>query len=100
MLVERRREVLLQQLDLSHLEEWSEGNQVSACALLTEYHDIFYLEPRQLGCTNLVKHEIRVVDHKPFEEQFQRIPPPMVDEVKAHVKEMLKAGAIHPSQCP
>ena len=43
MLVERRREVLFQQLDLPGLEGWSEGNQVSTHALLAKYHDIFFL---------------------------------------------------------
>ena len=100
MSVERRREVLFQQLDLSGLEGWSEGNQVAAHALLAEYHDIFSLEPGELGCTNLAKHEIRVVDNEPFKEQFQRIPPPMVDKVWAHVKEMLEVGTIYPSQSP
>ena len=56
MLVERRREVLLQQLDLSDLEGWSKANQAAAHALLAEYHDIFSLEPRELGCTDLAKH--------------------------------------------
>ena len=81
MLVERRREVLFQQLDLPCLEGWSEENQVAAHALLAEYHDIFSLEPGKLGCTNLAKHKIRVVDDEPFKEWFQRTPPPMVDEV-------------------
>ena len=62
MLVERRREVLFQQLDLSGLEGWFKENQAATCALLPEYHDIFSLKPRELGCTNLAKHEIRVVD--------------------------------------
>ena len=100
MLVERRREVLLQQLDLSGLEGLSKANQAAAHALLAEYHVIFSLEPREIGCTDLAKHEIRVVDNKPFKEQFQRIPPPMVDEVWAYMKEMLEAGTICPSQSP
>ena len=36
MLVERRREVLFQQLDLSGLEGWSKENQAATCALLAE----------------------------------------------------------------
>ena len=100
MLAEWMREVLFQQLDLSGLEGWSKENQAATHALLAEYHDIFSLEPGELGCTNLAKHEIRAVDDEPFKEWFQRIPPPMVDEVWAHVKEMLEAGAIHPSQRP
>ena len=53
-----------------------------------------------MGCTGLVKHEIMAVDDEPFKERFQRIPPPMVEEVRAHMKEMLEAGVIHPSQSP
>ena len=41
----------------------------------------------------------RVVDGEPFKETFQRIPP-MVEEVRAHVKEMLEVGAICPRQSP
>ena len=71
MLVERRREVLFQQLDLSGLEGWSEGKSSSClCTMLAEYHDIFSLDPGELGCTNLAKHKIRVVDDEPFKEQF------------------------------
>ena len=100
MLVERRKEVLLQQLDLSGLEGWSEANQVTGHTLSAEYHDIFSLEPRELHCTDLVKHEIRVVDDEPFKEWCQRIPSPMVDEVRAHMKEMLEVGTICPCQSP
>ena len=71
---EWRKDILFQQLDLSGLEGWSEGNQAAAHALLAEYHDIFSLEPGELGCTDLAKHKIRVVDDEPFKQQFQRIP--------------------------
>ena len=37
MLLERRKEVLLQQLDLYGLEGWSEANEAAAHALLAEY---------------------------------------------------------------
>ena len=100
MSVERRKEVLLQQLDLSALDGWSEVNQAAAHTLLVDYHDIFSLEPGELGCTHLAKHQIRVFDDEPFKEQFWRIPRPIVDEVQAHMKEMLEAGAICPSQSP
>ena len=45
MSVERRKEVLLQQLDLPGLKGWSEANQVTTQALLAEHNDIFSLEP-------------------------------------------------------
>ena len=97
MMIEQRKELLFQQLDLSGQDKWSDGNEVAAWALLAEYHDIFSLEPGELGCTDLVKHGIRVVDDEPFKERFQSIPPPMVDEVCAHMKEMLEVGAMFPS---
>ena len=100
MLVEWKRDVLFQQLDLSGLEGWPEGNQVATHILLARYHDIFSLEPGELGCTDLAKHEIRVVDDEPSKEWFQRITPPMVAKVQAHVKEMFEVGTIHPSQNP
>ena len=85
MTVKQRKKLLFQQLDLSGLDMWSYRNQVAAWALLAECHDIFSMEPGQLGCTELAKYEIKVVDYEPFKERFQRIPPPMVDEVHAHM---------------
>ena len=92
--------MLFQQLDLSGLEGWSGKDQVDAHALLGEYHDTFSLEPGELCSTDLAKHEIKVADDDPFKERFWRIPPPMVDEVHAHVKEMLEVGTICPSKSP
>ena len=98
--IECRKEKLLQQLDLSGLEGWSAVTCTSGHTLLTEYHDIILLEPGELCCMGLAKHEIRVVDDEPFKEGFWRIPPPMVEEVRAPMKEMLEGGSIHPRQSP
>ena len=73
---------------------------MSVHALLTEYLDIFLLEPGEVGCTGLLKHEIRVGDDETFKERFQRIPPSMVEKLRAYMKEMLEMGIIHPSQSP
>ena len=70
MSVEWRKELLFQQLDLSGLDKWSDTNQSAAKALLAKYHDIFSLEPGELGCTDLAKHEISVVDNEVFKERF------------------------------
>ena len=100
MTIEQRKETLLQQLDLSGLEGWSGANYTSAHAHLFEYHDVFLLEPKELECTSSVKHEIWVVDDEPFKERFQRIPHPMVEEVRVYMKEMLEVGANCPSLSP
>ena len=49
---------------ISILDEIQGDTGVATQALLAEYHNIFSLEPGQLGCTDLVKHEIRVVDKR------------------------------------
>ena len=70
MMIEQRKKLLFQELDLSGLDKWSDGNQMAAWALLAEYHDTFSLETRVLGCIDLVKHEIRVVDENPPRRGF------------------------------
>ena len=98
--MEQRKGALFQQLDLSGLEGWSGKDKVATHALLVEYHYIFSLQPGELGCTDLAKHEIKFANNEPFKERFRRIPPPMVGEVHVHMEEMLKVGTIHPSQNP
>ena len=65
---------------------------------LPEYHDIFSLDPMELGCTHSTEHTIKVMDDNTFKEHFRRIPPLMVEEVRNHLKEMLESGAIRSSQ--
>ena len=79
MSIEHRKEIFLKQQHLLGLEGWSGVNCTSTHALLTKYHGILSLEPGELDCMGLVKHEIRVVDYEPFKERFWRIPPPMVE---------------------
>ena len=100
MTVEQWRVVLFKQLDLSSLDSWTQKSRVVANLLLAEYHDIFSLDSCELGCTDLAWHVIKVTDDEPFKVRFRWIPPSMVEEVQSHVREMLEAGAICPSQSP
>ena len=75
ILIEWRREVLFQQLDLSGLEGWSNEDEVATHALLAEYHDIFSLEPGELGCMDLAILEIRVVDDEPLKREVPKNSP-------------------------
>ena len=94
-----RQDLLLEKLDLLGLEAWP---QEQACSLLKEYHDIFSLEKCDMGHTNATKHKIvlKDPDTPPFKERFRRIPPPQLDEVREHLKLMLDAGVIWPSNSP
>ena len=97
-----RQDLLLEKLDLSGLEAWPQEQAEQADGLLKEYHDIFLLEKHDMGHTNTTKHKIvlKDLDTLPFKERFHRILPPQLDEVREHLKLMLDAGVICPSNSP
>ena len=70
-----RQELLLEKLDLTGLEAWPTEQAEKARSLLREYHDIFSLEKHDTGHTKAAK-------------------------VRAHLKMMLDAGVIRPSNSP
>ena len=65
-----------------------------------EHHNIFSLEPNEIGCTDMVEHVIELLDTEPFKERFRCIAPLLVEEVWEHIQEMLDRGAICLSQSP
>ena len=85
-------------MDLSGLDSWTTELADAACWLLAKYHDVFLLDPAELGCMHSTEHTIKVTDDNPFKEWFRQIPPPLVEEVRKHLKEMLESGVIRPSQ--
>ena len=93
---EERKRTLFEKLDLSGLETWDAKVAKQARSLLTKYHDLFSLEKNEIGRTKMAKHviELKDPDAAPFKEQFRKILPPQVDEVREHLKLMLDAGAI------
>ena len=97
-----RQDLLLEKLDLMGLEAWPEDQAGKARSLLKEYHDIFSLEKHDMGHTNTTKHKIvlKDPDTPPFKERFCNITPPQLDEVREHLKLMLDAGVICPSNSP
>ena len=96
--VRERHGKLLDELDLSGLDSWAPELVDAGCQLLAKYHDVFSLDPMELGCTHSTEYTIKVTYDTPFKEQFRQIPPLMVEEVRNHLKEMLESGVIRPSQ--
>ena len=98
----KRQDLLLEKLDLSGLKAWPQEQAEQARSLLKEYHDIFPLEKYDMGHTNAIEHKIvlKDPDTAPFKERFCRIPPPQLDEVREHLKLMVDAGVIRPSNSP
>ena len=89
-----RQGKLFKELDLSGLESWPPELADSSKWFLAEYHNVFSLEPTELGCTHSTKHVIKVTDDTPFKEWFRWFPPTLVEEVCNHLWEMLDRGAI------
>ena len=98
LMIRQRHGKLFDELDLSGLDLWAPELVDKACWLLAKYHDVFSLDLVELGCTHSTEHIIKVMDDTPFKEQFRWIPPPMVEEVRNHLREMLESSAIRPSQ--
>ena len=95
-----RQGKLLEKLNLEGLAHWSLENSAAAKELLLAYHDMFALESNELGCVSAIEHEIRIDNGEPFKERFWCIPPPLLEEVWALLRDMLEVGATCPSQSP
>ena len=80
--------------------EWTESQQQLVRGLIIKHHEIFTVEDKELGRSNLVKHKIKLDNYVPFKERYRRIPPHQYDEVKQHLTEMLEIGAIRRSESP
>ena len=100
--IEERWKLLLELLwkegRLDKLKEWPQELALKFERMLMEHHNIFSLERNEIGCTDAVRHVIEQLDMEPFKERFHRIAPPLVEEVREHLQEMLDRGAIRPSQ--
>ena len=68
MTVRQRHGKLFNELDLSGLDSWPLELADATCQLLAEYHDVFSLDPAELGCTHSTEHMIKVTDDTPFKE--------------------------------
>ena len=69
--VRQRHGKLFDKLDLSGLDSWTPKLEDAACWFLAEYHDMFSLDPTELGCTHSMEHTIKVNNNTPFKEWFR-----------------------------
>ena len=56
----KRTSKILEKLNLTGIESWTEQQQCSVKKLLEEYQHLFALNLKELGKTSLVQHEIRL----------------------------------------
>ena len=97
---QNRIDKLFAKLDLSGYDHWSKDQKKAVDDCIRWYHHIFAIEDLELGKTDLVKHVIRLNDYTPFKERYRRILPHQYEEVRKHLAEMLKMGAIQKSNSP
>ena len=90
----------MEKFNLDGLSESTPRNATIARELLLSYHDTFALKADELGCTSTIECEIHLTDEEPFKERFRCIPPPLLEEVCASLRDMLEAGAFQHSQSP
>ena len=57
---------LFNKLDLSSLDSWTLELADAVWWLLAKYHDVFSLDPAELGCTHSTEHIIKVTGRYPF----------------------------------
>ena len=102
--IEERQKLLLELLRkegrLDKLKQWPPELALRFKRMLMEHHYIFSLELNEIGCTDMAEHVIELLDTEPFKEQFRCIAPPLVEDVREHIHEMLDGGTIRPSQSP
>ena len=65
----QRGKLVVEQIDLSSIQNWSKSLQQQVNELLIEFQDIFALSDLELGKTNLVKHHIPVTNPVPFKDR-------------------------------
>ena len=68
--------------------------------LLNQHKDIFSTGDTYIGHCTFVKHNINLTDDIPFKQRHRRIPPAMIDEVRAHLEQLAASGIIRESHSP
>ena len=99
-LTREQRDKLFSKLDLTGYDNWTQDQHDAMDDVIKCYHHIFAVEDLELGCTDLVKHEIKLTNYVLFKERNRRIPPHQYEEVRKHLDEMLRMGAIRRSNSP
>ena len=93
-------ELLRQDGGLEQLKEWPPELALKFERMLMEHHHIFSLDKNEIGCTDTAEHIIELMDDKPFKERFQQIAPPLLEEVRENLQDMLDGAAIRQSKSP
>ena len=84
-------------MDLSQLSVEEQGPVRS---LLSRHSSVFSTNDTDLGCTNLISHDIPLIDDTPVTQRYRRIPPSEYEVVKEHINQLLSSQVIRESSSP
>lgn len=87
----------VEDLDLSALSAEEQGQVKS---LLGQYTHVFSAHDGDLGCTNLISHDIPLVDEAPVRQRYRRIPPSEYEVMKELINQLLSTNVIRESSSP
>ena len=68
--------------------------------LLRQYAHVFAQDDQDLGYTDAVQHQIPTKDDVPVAQPYRSIPPNQLQEVKDHIRGLLRSGVITESHSP
>uniref|UniRef100_A0A8C1Y575 Gypsy retrotransposon integrase-like protein 1 n=2 Tax=Cyprinus carpio TaxID=7962 RepID=A0A8C1Y575_CYPCA len=88
------------QIDAVELGSLPDEEQSKVRVLLQQYQSIFAINESDLGCTNLISHDIPLVDETPVRQRHRRIPPSEYETVRAHINQLLESQVIRESCSP
>ena len=83
--------------EFSHLAE-CETDELKS--FLLGNRDVFAMDTKSLGKTDLVTHKIDLDDSTPFKHKARPIPPGAYSELKDHLADLLSSGVIQESKSP
>lgn len=87
----------IEALDLSTLPAEEQGKVRS---LLQKYSFVFSAHDGDLGCTDLISHEIPLLDDTLVHQRYQHIPLSDYEMVKEHINNLLETQLIRESSSP
>ena len=62
--------------------------------------DVFALKNNELGCTDIVQHQIKTGDTRPIKKPSHRVSPAKIPIIQEELKSILEKGVIQPSTSP
>lgn len=86
--------------DIPLFDGLEESEQQQAVTLLKKYQSIFAKDEADLGCTDLIQHEIPLVDDTPVRQPYRRLLPSQYDMVRTHIKQLLDSQVVRESSSP